>query len=138
MSDVTSTVRSLRVAKVAIANVATAPYGRAAKQALEKLGVWTEVQPKLVVGENITQTTQFVETGNADAGLVALSVVVSPKLKGKGRWVEVPGDLYSPLEQGAVITARGAKNPVAPRYLEFLHSPAARKILEDFGYRLPQ
>ncbi|HRJ72558.1 MAG TPA: molybdate ABC transporter substrate-binding protein, partial [Terrimicrobiaceae bacterium] len=79
----------------------------------------------------------FVETGNADAGIVALSLVLSPKLKKKGRWVVVPEKLYPPLEQGAVLTAKGADNPAARSYLEFLRSAAAREIFDRFGFRLP-
>jgi len=137
-ASVAGVVNNPAVRRLAIANVDSAPYGRAAKQALEKLGIWAVAQPKLVVGENITQTAQFVETGNADAGFVALSAVISPQLKGKGRWLEVPADLYAPLAQGAVLTTRGAANPAAARYLAFLGSPAARKILEDFGYTVPE
>src|SRR5665213_2644940 len=95
--DVTSlagVVRSPSVQKLAIANRQSAPYGRAAEEALTKLGLWAEAQPKLVVGENISQTAQFVETGNADAGFVAMSLVLSPKLKERGKWIEVPPDLY--------------------------------------------
>jgi molybdate transport system substrate-binding protein len=138
LGSVAAAVRNPAVRRLAIANVDTAPYGRAAKQALEKLGAWAEVQPKLVAGENITQTAQFVETGNADAGFVALSAVISPQLKDKGRWLEVPADLYAPLAQGAVLTTRGAANPAARRYLAFLGSPAAKKVLEDFGYTVPE
>jgi molybdate transport system substrate-binding protein len=137
LTDVASAVRNPEVRKLAIANPATAPYGRAAREALVSLGEWTEIQPRLVVGENISQTLQFVETGNADAGFVALSLVVSPKLKGRGRWVGVPPNLYSPLEQGAVITGHGAANPAALRYLAFLRGPAAHGILEAFGYAVP-
>jgi molybdate transport system substrate-binding protein len=139
--DVTSiagTVRDSAVRKLAIANVDTAPYGRAARQALEKLGAWADAQPKLVVGENITQTAQFVETGNADAGFVALSLVLSPQLQDRGRWLGVPANLHAPLAQGAVLTTRGAANPAAVRYLKFLGSPAARKVLERFGYGVPE
>jgi molybdate transport system substrate-binding protein len=78
-----------------------------------------------------------VETGNADAGFVALSLVLSPRLKDQGRWTEVPAGLYAPLDQGAVITKRGADNPAAARYLAFLRGPEARKILERFGYGVP-
>jgi molybdate transport system substrate-binding protein len=78
-----------------------------------------------------------VETGNADAGFVALSIVISPRLKGRGRWTEVPAGLHEPLEQCAVITAHGSANPAAARYAAFLHSPAARAILEAFGYGIP-
>lgn len=137
VDDVAATVRDPKVLKLAIANADTAPYGRAARQALQKLGAWADAQPKLVVGESISQATQFVETGNADAGFTALSVVLSPKLKGKGRWTEVPESLYDPLEQGAVITVHGAQNSAAQQFVAFLRGPDARRILEDFGYRIP-
>jgi molybdate transport system substrate-binding protein len=137
VSDVASAVRSSSVHRLAIANTSTAPYGRAARQALVKLGAWADAQPKLVVGESISQTTQFVDTGNADAGFVALSVVLSPKLKEKGAWSEVPAALYDPLGQASVITGHGAGNPAAERYVAFLQGPAARAILEEFGYRTP-
>jgi molybdate transport system substrate-binding protein len=137
LSDVAATVRNPAVQKLAIANVTTAPFGRAAKQALEKLGAWADAQPKLVVGESISQTTQFVATGNADAGFVALSVVLAPRLKGKGHFVEIPAALYDPLDQGALVTAQGAANPAAGQYVAFLHSSEARAILTTFGYRIP-
>jgi molybdate transport system substrate-binding protein len=137
LSSIASAVDSPDVQKLAIANTETAPYGRAAKEALVKLGVWTAVEPKIVTGENITQTAQFVETGNADAGFVAMSLVLSPKLKNKGVWIEVPAELYAPLDHGAVITQHGGDNPAAKRYLVFLQSAEARKILERFGYRVP-
>ena len=138
LKSIADTVRSPGVKKLAIANRDSAPYGRAAQQALEKLGAWADAQPKLVVGENITQTAQFVETGNADAGFVALSLVLAPNLKTKGRWLEVSPDLYSSLAHGAVLTTRGAANPAAKKYLEFLSSNAAKKILRDFGYGVPE
>lgn len=130
-------VRSPRVRKLALANLDTAPYGRAARQTLEALDLWTEAKRKLVMGENITQTAQFVETGNADAGFVALSLVLSPRLRDHGHWLLVPESLHTPIAQGAVLTARGSHNPAAARYLAFLRSEAARKILERFGYGLP-
>jgi molybdate transport system substrate-binding protein len=130
-------VRLPAVQKLAIANPQSAPYGRAAKEALTKLGLWEDAQPKLVVGENISQTAQFVETGNADAGFVAMSLVLSPRLKDRGRWIEVPADLYAPLDQGAVITHRGRDSEAAKRYIAFLLSPAAQEILAHFGYRSP-
>jgi len=136
-SDIAATVRSPSVRRLAIANVLTAPFGRAAREALQRLGAWDDAQPKLVVGENISQAAQFVETGNADAGFVALSIVISPKLRGRGRWAEVPAGLYGSLEQCAVITAHGAPNPAAARYMAFLHGPAAQGILKEFGYGLP-
>jgi molybdate transport system substrate-binding protein len=138
LSDVASVVRNPRITRIALANAITAPYGRAAKQALQKLGIWEECEAKYVFGENITQTTQFVATGNADAGFVALSVVLSPKLKGKGHWIDVPSELYSPLEQGAIITMHGVNNPAAQRYIDFLHSITALRILKEYGYRIPE
>jgi molybdate transport system substrate-binding protein len=137
VSSLAAAVADPAIRRLAIAQTSTAPYGRAAREALEKEGLWASVQPRLVTGENITQTAQFVETGNADAGLVALSLVLSPRLKDRGRWTEVPARLHAPLDQGVVITKRGAANPAATRYLAFLRGPEARKILERFGYGVP-
>ncbi len=137
LKSIPETVRDPAVQKLAIANRDTAPYGRAAQQTLEKLGAWADAQPKLVTGDNITQTAQFVETGSADAGFVALSLVMSPKLKDRGRWLEVPANLHAPLDHAAVITLHGATNPAAKRYLDFLRSEPAKKIFRDFGYAVP-
>lgn len=136
LEDMSATVRNARVKKVAIAQPRTAPYGRAAQATLENFGLWGDAQPKLVLGESITQTAQFVETGNAEVGFVARSLVVSPRLARKGRWVEVPPALYASvsLDHAAVLTNRGAANPAARRYLEFLGSAAAKKILREHGY----
>jgi molybdate transport system substrate-binding protein len=135
--DLAATVRNPLAGKIAIANPAHAPYGRAAREALAKVGAWSEVQPKLVLGENIAQTAQFVQTGNADAGIVALSLVLAPVLAGVGQWTEIPAAFHEPLDQGAVLTNRGSANPAATRYLNFLRSPAARAIFERYGFRLP-
>jgi molybdate transport system substrate-binding protein len=137
LSSIAGVVRSPVVLKLAIANTKSAPYGRAAREALTQLGLWDEAQAKLVVGENISQTAQFIETGNADAGFVAMSLVLSPKLKDRGRWIEIPANLYAPLDQGAVITQRGRDNAAAKRYLLFLKSPHAQAILARFGYLSP-
>lgn len=138
LDSLADTVRSDRVRKLAIAHLETAPYGRAARETLEQLGAWADVQPKIVIGENITQTAQFVETGNADAGFVALSLVLSPKLKDRGRWIEVPAAFHAPLDQGAVVTRHGAANPAATRYLAFLRSAPAREIFARYGYSTPK
>jgi molybdate transport system substrate-binding protein len=137
VSDVAAAVRSPSIRRLAIANVTGAPYGRASKEAMEHLGVWADAQPKLIVGENISQTAQFIDTGNVDAGFVALSLVLSPKLKDKGRWTEVSRNLYGALDQGAVVTAHGRGNPAALAYINFLKGPAARRVLEAYGYGLP-
>jgi molybdate transport system substrate-binding protein len=136
LSDLRTALRSASVRKIAIAQPRTAPYGRAAQVALEKLGVWTEAERKVVVGESISQTAQFVETGNADLGFVALSLVLSPQLAKRGHWVELPPECYAyvSLDHAAVLTVRGAANSAAKRYLEFLSTDAAKKILREFGY----
>lgn len=123
--------------KLAVANPNTAPYGQAAKDVLDRFHLWEDVQTRLVYGENVTQAAQFVETGNADAGFVSLSIVLAPQLKQRGRWTLVPQDWHTPLTQGAVITQHGANNSAAKRYLEFLRSPQAQKILAEFGYLIP-
>jgi molybdate transport system substrate-binding protein len=130
-------LRAGAVKRFAIANPDHAPYGRAARQALERAGLWEVVAARLVLGENISQTAQFVETGNADAGVVALSLVLSPRLSGVGRYVEIPAADHDPLEQGAVLTRRGADNAAARRYLAFLKSSEARAIFDRYGFRLP-
>jgi molybdate transport system substrate-binding protein len=137
VSSVEAAVRDPAVKKIAIANAEHAPYGRAAKQALLKLHLLQEAEPKFVVGENISQTAQFVETGNADLGFVALSHVVSPKLQSQGSYLEVPADLYDRLDHAGVLTRRGAGNAAAQRYLAFLSSLTAQKIFAQFGYGLP-
>ena len=139
--NISSGIRSLTdpgIRKVAIANPEHAPYGRAAKAALAYFDVWDAVQEKLVFGENIAQAAHFVETGNADAGIVALSIVLAPGLSSTGRWIQVPDHAYPPLEQGAVVTRTGASNPASQVYIEFLRSPHARTIFDRFGFRRPQ
>lgn len=125
------------VRKVAIANPKHAPYGRAAKSALERASVWSAAQGKLVIGENIAQTAQFVQTGNVDAGIVALSLVSAPKLKNAGSWWLVPEELHPRLEQAAILTRRGETNAAARLYLDFLGSDAGRAILSRYGFQRP-
>ena len=137
LSEGLAVARMDGVKRFAIANPDHAPYGRAAREALEHAGLWQAVRPRLVFGENISQTAQFVESGNADAGVVALSLVLSPRLAGVGRFVEIPAEHHQPLEQGAVLTVRGTKNEAARRFLLFLKSKEARAIFDRFGFRLP-
>lgn len=125
------------VRRIAIANPQTAPYGRAALEVLEHLELTASVRPRLVIGENITQTAQFVETGNAELGFVARSLVLSPRLREIGRWQDVPVELHGRLEHGVVLTRRGAARPAAQRYRQFLVSPAAQAVFARFGYEAP-
>jgi molybdate transport system substrate-binding protein len=136
VEDITKAVGSADVKKIALPQPRTAPYGQAAKAALEKLDLWSTAEPKIVTGESVTQTAQFVETGSADLGFVALSLVLSPRLKNKGRWIEVPPALHSDiaLDHAAVLTQRGGKNPAARAFLAFLATEPAKQILRDFGY----
>ena len=126
------------VKKLAIANTETAPYGRAAKATLQSTGLWDKLQGKLVTGENISQTAQFVQTGNADAGFVAYSTLKSPKLAGVGQFWLVPLSAHAPLEQGAVITRHGRDNPLSAKYLAFLKSANAQAIFSQYGYSIPE
>jgi molybdate transport system substrate-binding protein len=130
-------LRNPAIKRIAIANPEHAPYGRAAREALRDAGLWDALQPRLVLGDNISQTAQFVQTGNADAGIVAMSLVLSPKLAKVGRWVPVPPETHSPLEQGAVLTRHGKDNSAARTYLKFLQSGQAREIFDRYGFRLP-
>lgn len=125
------------IAKLAIANPDVAPYGRRAKEALEHAGVWAAMQPKLVMGENIAQTAQFVESGAADAGILALSLVLSPAMKDKGTYSPVPPQWHSALEQGYVVLARARDNPLAKAFSEHMRTSATRAIMRRYGFALP-
>jgi molybdate transport system substrate-binding protein len=138
--DLTKGLAALRdpsVKKISIANPAHAPYGRAAEEALHKAGVYDAVKDRLVLGENISQAAQFVQSGNADAGILALSLAASPAMKDDGRYEIIPENLYAPIEQGAVVT-RAAANPRGARMLlDYTKIPATAGILERFGFTLP-
>ena len=117
--------------KLSIANPKTAPYGNAAVQAMKKMGVYEALEPKIVQGNNIAQAFQFVDTNNAEIGFVALSQVIA---KGEGtRWM-VPEQLYEPILQDAVLLKKGADNPAAKAFVEFLKGPEALKVIEKYGY----
>jgi molybdate transport system substrate-binding protein len=123
------------IKKIAIANPKHAPYGRAAEAALKSLGVYDEVASKLVIGENISQAAQYVESGNAQAGLIALSLALAPTMKEKGRYWQIPDSAYAPLDQAAVVLKVSRQPETARAFLEFLKTPAARGIFERFGFR---
>ncbi len=125
--------------RVAIANPRVAPYGAEALKAMERLGVKAAIEPKLVYAENIAQVMQYVESGNVDAGVTAKSLVTAPELAGKGQWVDIPADSYTPIAQGAVILRYGQVHhgDAARKFYGFLYSQKARTILEKFHYGLP-
>jgi molybdate transport system substrate-binding protein len=122
-----------RVEKIAIANPAHAPYGKAAEAALRSAGIYDQIKSKLVFGENISQTAQFVQSGNAQLGLVALSLAVSPAMKGGHRW-EIPGDAYPPIEQSAVVLRSSGNLAAARAFLDFVRGEPGREILRKYGF----
>lgn len=119
---------------LAMANPKTAPYGAAAMQAMMNLRVWDRLQPKIVQGENLGQTSGFIESGNAELGFLALSQVLDPALKGKGSRWDVPTSLHDPIAQDVVLLAKGELNPAAKALLAFVRSPKGLQIIERYGY----
>ena len=125
------------VQHVAMANPLHAPYGRAAEAALRSLGVYDRVAPKLVIGENIAQTFEFVESGAAEAGLVAVSLTMAPAARGKGRAWELPPGSYPPLQQAGVILSRAKASRAAAQFRAWMTGPDARAVLTRYGFSLP-
>ena len=125
-----ATLKSAAFAKLSICNPVAAPYGAAAVEAMKSLKLYDALQPKLVVGADITQAFQFVDTGNADLGFVAASQLI--KREGS-RWV-VPQDLYEPIRQDAVLLKKGVGNEAATAFMQFLKGPEAHAIIEKYGY----
>lgn len=123
--------------RIAIANPKHAPYGKRAEEALRTAGVWDKIEAKLVYGENIAQTAQFVQTGNADVGIIALSLAKSPELSRLAGYALIPDTLHQPLEQGFVIGKRAENNPLARDFARFMASRAARTIMMRYGFTLP-
>lgn len=127
------------VKKIAVPDPAAAPYGRAALEALEKAGLRPAVMGRLVYGESVGQTNQFIASGAADAGMTAKSAVFAPRAVGLGRWSEVPADLHAPLDQAFVVLRRrrGGDPEAAARLAEFLLSAEARRVWARFGFEAP-
>ena len=122
---------------LAIANPKTAPYGAAAVEALNKLGLLAGLQPRFVQGENISQTQQFIVTGNAELGFIALSQVIKDGKIGAGSAWTVPANLYEPIRQDALLLAKGKDKPAATALLAYLNGDKARAVIKAFGYELP-
>jgi molybdate transport system substrate-binding protein len=127
-----------RVRRVAIANPEHAPYGVAAVEALRSHGVYGEVKDALALGENVAQAAEFVQSGNADAGVVALSLVLSDPLRDSGRWAEVPLGSFPTLEQGGVVLARSSDVEAARAVRDVLLSTHGTDVLERYGFVLPE
>lgn len=124
-----------RVTRIAIANPDHAPYGLAAKQALESAGLWEAVQPRLVMGENAAQTTRFVETGDAPAGIVPLSLAV--QRKDKLRFALIDAALHQPLRQAVAVLSRSKHPDLAAQFIRFINGDVGRPIMRKYGFVLP-
>jgi molybdate transport system substrate-binding protein len=126
-----------KISRIAIANPKHAPYGKRAEEALRASGVWDKIEPKLVYGENIAQTAQYVQTGNAQVGIIALALAISPELANRGGYWLIPDTLHTPLTQAFVITKRAEGNAAARRFADFMSSKSARVVMGKYGFTLP-
>jgi molybdate transport system substrate-binding protein len=132
-ADVTA-LADARFRRIAIANPEHAPYGQAAKQALERAGVWRSVQPRLVFGENVRQALQFAETGNVEAAIVALALVVNDR---DNPWSLVDQALHRPIDQALVVCTGGRNRQGGKAFARFVSSDAGRDVMQRFGFLLP-
>lgn len=126
------------VHRIAIANPRFAPYGRAAVAAMQHFGVYDALRGKIIEGENISQAAQFVQSGNADAGLLAKSIVVASGLSARGQSWDVPEDAYPAIEQAAVVITSSHQSELANRFLDYVTGPAGRAVLARYGFRFPE
>ena len=135
LSDLAKALSDGRIVKFAIANPEHAPYGRAAKEALIAKGLWSALEPKLVLGENVSQAAQFAASGSTQGGIFAYSLALSPAISQLGTFVLVPESLHKPLRQRMVLTKRAT--PTAQALYAYMQQPAARTILKKYGFVLP-
>jgi len=126
-----------QVKKIAIANPSHAPYGHAAMAALAYFGLADKVAAKLVTGENVSQAAQFVQSGNAQAGLLPLSLAMSPEMKTAGQYWELPAASYPEIRQAAGILSASKHKQAAEAFLDYIGSPEAKAVLEEYGFRVP-
>ena len=125
------------IAKIAIANPVHAPYGAAAVAALQHEGIYDQVKPKIIQGDNILQTAQFVQSGNADIGLIALSLALAPPMKSAGRYFEIPSADYPPVIQAVVILKSAKDKDTSEKFLKFLKEPATVALMQQYGFVPP-
>jgi molybdate transport system substrate-binding protein len=139
--DVSHGLRGLtdsRVTRIAIANPLHAPYGRAAESALRRENVYDAVASKLVLGENISQTAQLVDSGNATVGIIALSLAVAPTLRARGTYFEIPAAAHPPLDQAAVVINASTQKTLAREFLAYLRRPDIGRQLQGRGFMPPR
>lgn len=139
--DVSKGLEALRdpaIKKIAIANPKHAPYGRAAVAAMQHFKVYDDAKDRLVMGENISQAAQFVESGACEIGVIALSLALAPTMKTAGTYWEIPSDAHPPLEQGAAILKSSKQQKTAQQFLEFMQGAKGQDIMRRYGFTLPQ
>ena len=129
-------INSEKIKRIAIANPQNAPFGQATVEALKSISIYDTIKSKVVFAENVSQISQYVLNNNVDVGFTSKSVVLSPKLKGKGKWFNVDKNLYQPIEQFVLLLKRDKQNKNAKNYHEFLFSKKAQNILKDYGYKI--
>ena len=130
-------LREPAIRKVAIANPKHAPYGRAAVAAMEHYKVYDLAKDKLILGENISQAAQFIESGACDVGIIALSLALAPTMKTAGAYWEIPATAHPPIEQGAVVLKASKHQDAAKQFLEYVKSPAGQEAMKRYGFTLP-
>jgi molybdate transport system substrate-binding protein len=131
-------LRDPAVKKIAIANPKHAPYGRAAVAAMQHFKVYDEAKDRLILGENISQTAQFIESGACDIGVIALSLALAPTMKAAGTYWEIPSEAHPPLEQGAAIVKSSKQQKTAQQFLEFMQGAQGQEIMNRYGFTLPK
>jgi molybdate transport system substrate-binding protein len=135
LADLKAALADGRLGKFAIANPDHAPYGKRAEEALRRQGLWDTIRPKLVVGENVSQAAQFATSSNAEGGIIAYSLALSPKVSARGTFELIPEDWHSPLRQRMVLLKHAGR--VAEQFYAYLRQPAARAIFRRYGFILP-
>ena len=135
LEDLAAALADGRVKKFAIANPAHAPYGQRAEEVLQRAGLWTQIQDKLVIGENVSQAAQFATSGSAQGGIIAYSLALAPALAKLGNFALIPDAWHTPLKQRMVLL-KGAE-ATAQIFYRYLQQPAARKIMQKYGFALP-
>ncbi len=135
LKGLTAELRAGRIRRFAIANPEHAPYGRRAEEVLRRAGLWADIEPRLVLGENVSQAAQFAVSGSAQGGIIALSLAASPQMKALGRYALIPEQWHSPLRQRMVLLKQA--DATAEAFYRYLQEPAARRVMRAYGFALP-
>ncbi len=136
LGSLRSALAAGQITRFAIANPEHAPYGMRAQEALQHVGIWEDIQPHLVLGENVSQAAQFALSGNAEGGIIALSLALAPEVAARGSYALIPEDYHQPLRQRMVLLT-GA-GPVAEAFYAYMQTPPARAIMDRYGFVLPE